>query len=497
MGHSATPLDSRMRLGELISQTMGLHFPPERYADLERGLAGAAEEFGLPDAGACVDWLLGAPLSKSRLQVLARHLTVGETYFFRERKAFDVLARSVLPELIRVRRAGGRRLRVWSAACCTGEEPYSVAILLHQLLPDLADWHVTILATDINERFLNIAVAGVYGEWSFRESPAWLKARYFQRTAAGGYAILPEIGKLVTFAHLNLAQDAYPALATGTNSMDLILCRNVLMYFSPGQAQEVVRKLRHAMVDDGWLAVGATDGSQSLFSEFEPVNFPGVVLYQKRGADQQITPQQPQAWRYETVAPVAEVPFSWRLPALEPLMTEDVVIGKEAPDPYATASAFYQHSQYAEASEILLASLDLDRPHAAETLSLLTRALANQGKLTEALAWCNRWVAADKLNPSGHYLRAVVFQELGDDGQARRSLLRAVYLDPDFVLAHFALGNLARNDSQNDRASRHFSLALRLLDKCQPADPLLESDGLTAGQLIEIIKSISALKTAP
>ena len=144
-----------MRLSEFIAEHMGLHFPRERWADLQRGMAGAAVECGFDDAAACADWLLSAPPTRTQLQVLANHLTVGETYFFRDKRTFDVLASRVLPELIDARRGRERRLRLWSAACCSGEEAYSLAILLHQVLPDLADWHVTILATDINSGRVN------------------------------------------------------------------------------------------------------------------------------------------------------------------------------------------------------------------------------------------------------------------------------------------------------------------------------------------------------
>ena len=149
------------RLSAHISGTMGLHFAPERWMDLQRGLAGAAKEFGYADAGECAAWLMSGALSKAQTQVLAQHLTIGETYFFREPRTFEALTSAVLPELIRTRRESGRRLRVWSAACCTGEEPYSLAILLSQMIPDIADWHITILATVLNQRFLQKAVAGV------------------------------------------------------------------------------------------------------------------------------------------------------------------------------------------------------------------------------------------------------------------------------------------------------------------------------------------------
>jgi len=204
---------------EFIARSMGLHFPRERWDDLQRGLAGAAQEFGQKDAAACIDWLLSAPPTKGQLQVLANHLTIGETYFFRDQPTLEALAEHILPPLIRARRGRERRLRIWSAACCSGEEPYTLAILLHELLPDLTDWHVTITATDINARFLHKAAEGIYGDWSFRGAPAWLRSRYFKRTADGRYAIVPEIKRLVRFAHLNLVEDVYPSPATETHAM--------------------------------------------------------------------------------------------------------------------------------------------------------------------------------------------------------------------------------------------------------------------------------------
>ncbi len=142
------------RLSEFIAEQTGLHFPPERRPDLQRGLTAAAAEFGFANSVSCADWLLSTPLTRPQLHTLASHLTVGETYFFRERKTFDALANHILPELIGRRRGREQRLRLWSTACSTGEEPYSLAILVQQLLHDWRDWRVTILATDINENSL-------------------------------------------------------------------------------------------------------------------------------------------------------------------------------------------------------------------------------------------------------------------------------------------------------------------------------------------------------
>src|SRR5688572_30424277 len=116
-----------VRLSELIAGHIGLHFAPQRLPDFQRGLANAAEELGFNEVGECASWLLSAQPTRRQLEVLASHLTVGETYYFRDPRTFEVLATHILPRLINDRRAGDRRLRLWSAGCSSGEEAYSLA----------------------------------------------------------------------------------------------------------------------------------------------------------------------------------------------------------------------------------------------------------------------------------------------------------------------------------------------------------------------------------
>ncbi len=488
------------QLSEFVAESMGLHFPEERWPDLQRGLVGAAAEFGFEDVVECSDWLLSAPLTMAQSQILAGHLTIGETYFFRDMQTFEVLAQHVLPALIHARRGHGRRLRLWSAGCCTGEEAYSLAIMLEHLIPDLADWQVTILATDINPHFLRKAAAGSYGEWSFRGAPAGFKECHFHRSGPGRYLVAPRIKAMVTFAHLNLVEDVYPGLATDTNAMDLIFCRNVLMYFTPAQTCKAIGKMHHALLDGGWLAVSPSESSRELFPQFAVRNFPGAILYQKSDAEA------PWADSPVTSAPASDPPGAQpgcgdsateRLRAGPPPESPEPAILLEPeelpPTPTAVAMAFATQGRYAEAADLLQNLMTGPAPDP-EIFSPLARALANQGKLTEALAYCDQWIAADKINAAAHYLRAVVLLEQGDSEQARRSLQRAVYLHPDFVLAHFASGNLARRGGRNREADKHFGNALHLLARLPPAALLPESDGLTAAWLTETIAALTTLE---
>jgi len=267
----------RFRL--LARERIGLEFTGARRPDLERAVARAVAELRLPSDDALYHLLTASGDGRAAFDRLAAELTVCETHFFRNRPQFETLERHILPELIR-RRRPLRRLRLWSAGCATGEEPYSLAILVRRLLPDLADWDVLILATDVNRDVLARARRGVFGAWSFREVPADIQRTCFERVGSQ-WEILPQIRDLVTFAHLNMVQGGYPAPASNTHDMDLILCRNMLIYFDEQTTQRVVGRLYTALTDGGWLVVGHAEPSLTTFRQFATRNLPGTVVYQK------------------------------------------------------------------------------------------------------------------------------------------------------------------------------------------------------------------------
>jgi len=444
-----------------VAARMGLHFPPERWRDLERGIGAAAREFALPDAETCARTLLSAPLTHTQIEILASHLTVGETYFFRETKSFEALEEHILPQLLRARRGAEQRLRIWSAGCCTGEEPYSVAMLLERLIPDAEAWNLTILATDINPRFLRKAAEGVYGEWSFRGTPDWIRERYFKARRDGRYELQPRIRKRVTFSHLNLADDVYPSLASNTNAMDVILCRNVLMYFTGERALQVAANFHRSLVGGGWLIVSPTETSTALFSPLSPVQFPGAVLYRKAGG----AAPPPAAIAHEPPAP--RISF--------------------APEPVAPQAELPEAPVAVEAG-----AAPPRTPDDPGELARAARLCADQGRLGEAIEWCEKAIGADKLNPAHYYLLATVRQEHGQADAAAQSLTRALYLDADFALAHFALGNLRLSQGRRREAERHFTNTLAVLRARAQDEALPESDGLTAGRLAEIVASLLA-----
>jgi len=509
------------QISELIAERIGLHFPKERWRDLERGIAAASREFGFKDIESCHHWLLSAPLSRTQIEILASYLTIGETYFFREKKSFEMLEKHVLPELIHLRRKDKKSLRIWSAACATGEEPYSIAIVLSRMIPDIRDWNITILATDINPRFLDKAIKGIYTKWSFRDTPHWVKENYFIPTEDGHFRLLPSIKKMATFSYQNLGENSYPSLLNNTNAMDIIFCRNVLMYFSHNFSRKVIQKLYHSLLDKGWLIVSPCETSHLLFPQFDALNFPDVIFYRKTTAShtlqdtrllnsckfqdasfkssQQVqgashTLQNENCTLQEIGQPSHEDEFipepAKEIMPSEPELTEenDEVRNEDyQQELYLEAVELYKKGFYAEVINTV-EDLSLNNEGTSMTRGLLIRAFANQGRLSEASALCQRAIDADKLDPSLHYLLATILQEQGEIYEAIKSLKRSLYIDPDFVLAHFTLGNLTKQQGRLKESRKYFENALKLLHTYDNEDILLESEGINAGRLKEIIR---------
>ncbi|MDZ5648650.1 CheR family methyltransferase [Nitrospirillum sp. BR 11828] len=480
--HRTLPDTLLSAMSDRLSASIGLYFPADRWMDMERGLERAAVELGYPDTLAAVrDWLSAGPLDRTQLEALAGQLTVGETYFFREPRSFDALRQTILPDLIAQRRAAGTlTLRIWSAACCTGEEAYSLAMLLDTLLPDRPAWTITLLATDVNPRFLRRAAEGTYGEWSFRGVEPALRSRYFTALPGGRHRISPDIARMVTFAYHNLMDDPYPALESNTNAMDVILCRNVLMYFNADQAGRVVRRLSHALVDNGWLLPSSVDGAPTLFAPLTFVPFDGATIYRKVTVPESAPPPVPRH------SPPAPPPMD--TPSLPPAVSVKPpvpTLAHSLAHSLAHCRALYDLGRYGDAVEGLEARLAA-APADEAAMLLLARCYANQGRLAEAAHWCQGVLNHNRVSAEAHHLLAMIQQERGDAAAAVLSLQRALFLAPQSIATHLAMANLARSQGRTRDARKHYRNILGLLQDHRPDDILPELEGMTVGRLMDV-----------
>lgn len=276
--------DVLARLSGFATAQFGLRFPPDRWHELGAGVASAALELAVSDLQDWVENLVAGKLGAEDVAAVGNHLTISETYFFRHPDTFRALEHEILPKRIAERRRQLKPLRIWSAGCASGEEPYSVAILLRHAFSQLREDSIVIRGTDLNTHVLRRATQGVYSEWSFRDAPPWLKSGYFKKTARGHYhEVSPEIRRLVRFSRLNLADALYPAEFGEQGDFDVILCRNVLMYFSAERQDQIIRRFTRALAVGGWLIVSPCDVTATEATELN-LHSQAPGIYEKRQA---------------------------------------------------------------------------------------------------------------------------------------------------------------------------------------------------------------------
>lgn len=375
-------------LGQLLEAEMGWSVSAANDRFLAHALEGMARGRGFGSAAECADWLTDGAWTADKAACCAQYLTIGETYFFRERRGFDLIVECAQRRLADPLRAA-RPLRIWSAGCCTGEEPYSAAMALRAAFPQHGANAVTILATDISKQNLDAARSGVYRKWSFRRSADPLVERFFE-PAGGEVRVRADIRAMVTFAELNLALPVYPSAANGTAGLDVILCRNVLMYFTVEQRRKVIQRFRACLADGGWLVVSPSEASADLFEGFAATSYPDAIHYQKRerGAAPPAAALPPAAPAPQPAAPKARRAAVRRTaPARAP-----------APEPAASVDP--------------AGAVDAIRP---QVLRLL-----EAGEADKARRCLQQILFLAPLDIAGHYLMGVALDQLGRPALARR-----------------------------------------------------------------------------
>jgi len=495
-------------LSDFVRSQTGLYFPKEKWRDLNRGVKTALQELVeepsvREDTASCIQWLLSSTLTNKQLDTLVGHLTIGETFFFRDKNIFQVLKDHILSGWIKSSQVRGKSVRFFSAGCCTGEEPYSIAMLIDQMMPKLKDWEITILATDINPRFLQKAEQGVYTRWSFRDTPDEILEKYFKKQADNRYEISTHLKDMVNFCQLNLAERTYTS-ALNNNAMDVIFCRNVLMYFAPDLRGEVIKRLTNSLVEGGWLIVSPSEAAFVQQLGLNAVRFPGAVLHRKgpprkEDLEPRFSKTRSDSLPYPVVSSLCRKQSGDKETNRKRLRRKtDKKRGKRHVQPkqdiYQESVNLYKKGRYEESVEKLTTLLSNSKNSngtfllKSESMALLSKSLANLGKLDEAQKWSEKAVNTGKLNPGHHYLLATICHEQGRLTESIKSLKHALYLDPRFVLAHFALGNLTRQQDKINESGKHYKNVLSLLLPMDHEEILPYSEGMTAGRLMETVR---------
>lgn len=496
--------DTLIKLSRLLSDHTGLYFPEKKWPALTRGVLSAANQLR-KDVEDLVHALQRPAPAKEILDLLAAHLTIGETYFLRDKNFFQILKDQIIHGLLRHPRRKQKKIIFWSAGCATGEEPYSLAILLDDMLPELNGWDISIIGSDINPRAIEKARAGIYSGWSMRETPETLISRYFTQTDNNCFELVPHIRRMVSFVQANLMEASHPALLGCADQMDVIICRNVLMYFSEPNRNRVIQNLTRSLLENGWLITGPSEAGFVNVPELTPVRFSHALYHRKgpprrsdaQGATALATPQKGGPTFAGTATTGKKTPD--RKPARR--ITDRLTGGRVAKpgyDVYQNALTDYHQGRYAQSAEKLTALL-FGRPGGgpsflmqAESMMLLARCHANLGDLKNAKKWCDKALGLEKLNPELYYLLATIHQSAGDLDAAVKSLKQAIYLDPEFIMAHFTLAMALQRHGKVSESLKSMNTALSLLRTKDADDLVAYSEGMTASRLIETIRSMTA-----
>jgi chemotaxis protein methyltransferase CheR len=445
-----------LQASALIEQRIGLAATTRLRTDLDAILNFLADG----DLERYVGLLQRSPETDPAWQRLVHALTIGETYFLRDRGHFHILKDHILPELIRQRRTQGKlQLAIWSAGCATGEEVYSLAVILYELLPDLPRWNITLAGADINDYALSVARGGIYRDWSFRHTDDTFQRRYFDAHAEG-WLIKPYIRELVRFQHTNLLT------SSSLSEADVIFCRNVLIYFESSRIGPVEDLLFQMLSSGGWLFLGQAEAIRTRRERWMTHIYSTAVVYQK--------PLARSGHNYERHS---DMP-----PQTAPLPEASA----EAFASYADAVHAVQHEQFDEA-ERFLADILSRYPNHAQAHVLLASIFANRRALPEAHAHLDAALRLDAMLADAHYLRAMLMLEDGRRDEAQQTLRSALYCRRDHALAAFMLGSLYAQDGEKDRASRVWEEALRTIRPLRPDSPISDLSDLTASGLKALI----------
>ena len=507
---------------QLILTETGLSIRPQDYSNLCQKVLSRVKALKLPDPQAYLKLLQSETVaSRQEWKRLIPLITTIESYFFRDQGQIHLLKTVILPELIESRKRT-KQLKIWSAGCSTGEEPYSLSILLQQLLPDWDNWNILILATDVNEEALSKARQGVYSAWSFRMVDPELRAQYF-RNQGQDWKINSVTHHSVQFFNLNLVKDPYylPNYKT-IQDLDLIICRNVFVYFEKSYITQVMKKFCDALKPGGYLITGHAELQAQDYSElYQAKIFPESIVYQKPQnawlAKQLLENQQFLSLNHQGKGDIANL-LTLSLTPSPPLLNQDLSknsnSGFTSPSPspaYPIAPAkFSDPSRLSEPSQTLKQQLEeaqkcfknkqyktaiqkLEKlfktySNHFEINYLLAQCYANLGQYEPAKIYCQKALELNSLSKLPYYLLLQIAQEREDLEGAKLLSKRIIYLDPSSIPAYLELASIYEQEGDQIRANKMYRTTLELL-RSLPSQTVIEHwNNVTAGDLITFLE---------
>ncbi|WP_293331132.1 CheR family methyltransferase [Microcoleus sp. CAWBG58] len=543
---------------QLIAAHTGLQIRPQDRSGFSRKILTRMKAFKIASPDKYYEILAASsPESQNEWRELALLLTTNESYFMRDKGQFSLLEKVILPELIarkiKLHETLGikPRLRIWSAGCSTGEEPYSLLIILNQLIPDWDKWKILILGTDINQAAIEKAQRGIYSPWSFRLVDPELQNRYFSQRKTD-WEIDQNLRQFVSFRSVNLVTDNFPNIYTDLHNMDLILCRNVFVYFEAQYISQVLKKFAKTLRSGGYLMTGHAEIHSHAIDDFQPKSFPESVVYQAKNVLEEepgkkkslIVPESKTKSAFgesgnklelgdhsgqllprkgETV-PASFANGNFADVGSLSLLTGGTGLGKMLRSRYVEgdlvnkkisslsqkiaaekadsktpqmlvleAKACFKNKAYVEAIDKAKQALHLQSQNF-DADCLLAQIYANLGQYSQAVEYCKRASKLDTMSVFPYYLQAQIAEEQDDLETAKIYLRKVIYLCPSFVSAYLELGNIYHKEGKLNIAITMYKSSCDILKQLPPNTPIEQQGKMTASQvLIDVQKKLVKL----
>ncbi|PKO99226.1 MAG: hypothetical protein CVU13_06800 [Bacteroidetes bacterium HGW-Bacteroidetes-8] len=470
-----TEKESLEKVALQIEKELGLFFPQNRHEDLKRGLVNSSKAlYADTNPQRIIEEIItNITIPKKILETLSATLTISETYFFRERPAISFIKEVLIPKLYEKQ----GKIKIWSAGCSSGEEPYTIAILLKEHLPESITSRISIIATDVNSKSIHKALEGVYSEWSFRETADIIKDRYFNK-AKGGWRLNDEILKMVQFSFLNLVKDPFPDPLNGTDNLDIILCRNVLMYFSFETMKRVADKFYNSLNENGWLIVSQVELNDLYLSHFEKFSHDNGIFY-KKSADK-CSPK-------ITKSRIA-VREKRDIPGYDKKELPPKKVVKEELS-FATLENMYLKGDYEVCIDGCKKVSDGKTPDH-KYLHLMAKCYANRGDYNLAIECIDKVIESGVSSEDIYYLYGTVLKENNEPVRAESALKKGIYLNPGHLFSHLMLGNIMNQEGKTEASVRYYNNVLDILSGMDDQAIVSDSGGLTKARMKEMVEAL-------
>jgi|JI91814CRNA_FD_contig_81_744112_length_4278_multi_3_in_0_out_0_1 chemotaxis protein methyltransferase CheR len=518
---------------DLISQYTGLQIRPQDRQLFSQKLGVRMKSIKMSKPEKYYDLLeYPSPQSQKEWRELILQLTVTESYFLRDKGQFEILQKIILPELIQTKKIAFQTLgipksiRLWSAGCSTGEEPYSLAMLVKELLPDWPEWNLLILGTDINEEVMEKARKGIYSDWSFRQVDSVIKNQHFVHKKNEWY-ISDDLRNMVKFRSNNLIQDPFPNFTDEIYNMDLIICRNVFVYFDTISIAKVINKFYHTLRLGGYLITGHAELHGQHIEYFQTKVFPESVVYQRTEAhlgevsrvrkalssldemdlfapgenllpldspldshppEQKILALNNSSQNSNTRSNIYPEKKLNKVPPIANLAAGDIAHKKEF-ILWEEAQHLFTNKAYREVLKKLDELLKLSPRHF-EAYYLQAQVYANIGEYHQANECCQQAIKLNPLSEFPYYLLAHIAEEKGELEQAKKIFKRIIYLDHTALSAYFKLGDIYARELDITRSQKMYKIAWDIVQKLPPDSVLGYPSHLKVREMLNYLEKV-------